>query len=60
MLRYKGGYPLVSETHSSVSLALLYPDNLLDKEVEVQRAGRLIKASILALTLIALHKQLGS
>jgi hypothetical protein len=33
--------------------------NLFGKEIEAQRAGRLIKVDILALNLIALHKQLG-
>jgi hypothetical protein len=51
---------LVSEYNSSVSLALLYQDNLLDKKIEAQRAGGLIEINILALTLIALHEQLVS
>jgi hypothetical protein len=42
-LYWIGTISSVSECHFSVSLALLYPDNLLDKEIEAQRAGRLIK-----------------
>jgi len=50
--------PLVSEFHSSIS-ALFFPlFNLFGKEIEAQRTGRLIKVDILALKLIALHKQL--
>ena len=50
--------PLVSESHSS-TLRFLFPIfNLFGKEVEAQRAGRLVKIDILALTLIASHKQL--
>ena len=52
----RGGHPLVSESHSSIA-ALLFPlFNLFAKESEAQRAGRLIKTDMLALSLIALHK----
>jgi hypothetical protein len=47
--------PLVSGFHPSIS-ALFFPlFNLFGKEIEAQRAGRLIKVDILALKLIALH-----
>ena len=50
--------PLVSEFHSSI-LRFSFPlFNLFGKEIEAQRTGRLIKVDILALKLIALHKQL--
>ena len=49
--------PLVSESHPSIS-ALFFPlFDLFAKEIEAQRAGRLIKVDMLALKLIALHKQ---
>jgi hypothetical protein len=49
---------LVSEFLSSI-LRFLFPlFNLFGKEIEAQRTGRLIKVDILALKLIALHKQL--
>jgi hypothetical protein len=50
--------PLVSQSHSSIS-ALSFPVfNLFGKEIEAQRTWRLIKVDILALKLIALHKQI--
>jgi hypothetical protein len=43
-----------------VSLRLFPPPfNLFSKEIEAQRAGGSIKVDILALKLIALHKQVG-
>jgi len=49
--------PLVSEFHSSIS-ALFFPlFNLFCKDIEAQRTRRVIKVYILALKLIALHKQ---
>ncbi len=56
MLRYRDAIPdpLVSEFHPSI-FALF---NLFGKEIEAQRTGRLIKVDILALKLIAEHKQL--
>ncbi len=53
-----GNISPVSEYRFSISLALLYPDNLLKKEIQAQRTGRLIKVDILALKLVALHKEL--
>ncbi len=50
--------PLVSESHSSILRFFSPLFNLFGKEIEAQRTGRLIKVDILALTLIALHKQL--
>ena len=51
--------PLASKSHSSVS-ALSFPVfDLFGKEIEAQRTGRLIEVYILALKLIALHKQFG-
>jgi hypothetical protein len=58
----KGAYTndrLVSEFHSSISELFFPLFNLFGKEIEAQRAGKLIKVDILALKLIALHKQLG-
>jgi hypothetical protein len=49
--------PFASEFYFSIT-PLFFPHfNLFAKEIEVQRTGRLIKVDILALTLIALHKQ---
>ena len=43
-----------------VSLRLFPPPfNLFSKEIEAQRTGESIKVDILALKLIALHKQVG-
>jgi len=50
--------PLVSQFHSSISAVVFPLFNLFAKEIEAQRTGMLIKVDILAITLIALHKQL--
>jgi hypothetical protein len=50
--------PLVSESHSSISTLFFPRFNFFGKEIEAQRTGGLIKVDILALNLIALHKQL--
>jgi hypothetical protein len=55
-----GFNPLVSKFHSSVSPPFLPHFDLFAKEAEAQRAGRLINVYILAVKLIALHKQLVS
>jgi hypothetical protein len=48
---------------SRISLVSLHffppPFNLLSKEIEAQRTGGLIKVDVLALKLVALHKQVG-
>jgi hypothetical protein len=56
----RGCYQLASESHFSISPALLYANNLLDKEIEAHRTRRLIEVNILAVRLIALHEQLVS
>jgi hypothetical protein len=58
MLRYKRRLSLVSLFHSSIPELFFPLFNLFGKEIEAQRTGRLIKVDILALKLIALHKEL--
>ena len=50
--------PLVLEIHSFISALFFPPFNFFGKEIEAQRTGGLINVDILALRLIALHKQL--
>jgi hypothetical protein len=54
----RAGYPLASESISSI-FRLLFPLlNLLGKQIEAESAGGLIEIDILAITFIAAHKQL--
>lgn len=55
---YTSEDPSVSKSHSSVSSLSFPVFNLFGKEIETQRAGRLIEVNILALGLIALHIQI--
>jgi hypothetical protein len=62
VLEIKGQPPTIRWFQNSILLYLgFFPPlfNLLGKEIEAQRTGRLIKVDILAIKLIALHKQLG-